>query len=85
MIKNHNMVKKVHYSVKKACEEVPHKDYARVNAALMEIFGCSTKQYFYEKRKDFVNMPAHIIDKVKSLFTSLGFKEENIFEIWEEE
>lgn len=78
------MVKKVHYSVKKACEQVPYRDYAHVNSVLMEIFGCSTKQYFYEKRKDFVNMPAHIIEKVKNLFIGLGFKEDEIFETWEE-
>lgn len=78
-------IKKIHYSVKEACERVAVKDYRFVNEQLQKIFGCSTQQYYYQKRRDFVNMPEHIRQKVEELFMGLGFKKDEIFKTWEDE
>ena len=77
------MVRKVHYSFKKGCSKIPKGKFQEANVKLMEACGCSTLQAYYNKRKDYVNIPAHVKEEVEYIFSKYGILDpDEIWEIW---
>lgn len=75
------MAQKLNYSFFKGCGKVPKEDYATLNAELKEYLGCSTTQYYYLRRKKYIDMPAHIKSGIESIFAQYGIADPN--EIWD--
>ena len=77
-------INKVHYSCKDAFNFLPLWSIEEVKNSLYEIFGCTTWQQFYLKRKDYPNIPAQVKEEVESLFDKYGVKKEEIWKIWKD-
>ena len=79
------MVRKVHYSFKKGCGKLPKEKYREVTVRLMVACGCNTSQAYYNKRKDFVNIPAHVKEEIEQIFFIQGITDpDDIWDIWED-
>ncbi len=74
-------VKKIYYSFLKGTQKVSKESYMELQASLMNVLGCSTKQHYYQKRKCIPNIPAHVKEDVEKVFNSYGIDDPN--DIWD--
>ena len=74
------MAKKVRYSFLPGCGKVKKEDYKALNDELKNILGCKTLQYYYTKRKEFIDMPAHLKEDIEAVFLKYGITDPA--EIW---
>ena len=74
---------KLDYSCKEAFALLTVRDAREARQRLMEIFGCNTKQQFYQRRKRYTNIPAHIKEEVERMFQEYGLRKEQIWKITE--
>ena len=77
-------ISKVHYSCKDAFKFLPLGAIEDVKLNLYEIFGCTTWQQFYLRRKDYPNIPAQVKEDVEKLFLEYGIKKEEVWKIWKD-
>lgn len=78
---NKTMPQKLNYSFAKGCGKVSKENYSALNAELKEFLNCSTAQYYYLRRKKYVDMPAHVKTGIESIFSKYGISPEDIWEI----
>lgn len=72
---------KVHYSFLPGTRQVKFEDYPKLQDKLYEIIGCSSLQEYYRKRKNYVNIPAHVKESIEKVFAEFGINDPT--EIWE--
>lgn len=73
----------IHYSFKKAFNCVTLADIKAIKAEIMEILGDVTIARFYQVRRDYPNIPAHIKQEIEEIFLKYGVSESEIWDIWE--
>lgn len=73
----------IHYSFKKAFNCVTLADSKTIKAEIMEILGDVTVARFYQVRRDYPNIPAHIKQEIEEIFLRYGVSESEIWDIWE--
>lgn len=73
----------IHYSFKKAFNCVTLADSKAIKAEIMEILGDVTAARFYQVRRDYPNIPAHIKQEIEEIFLKYGVSESEIWDIWE--
>lgn len=73
----------IHYSFKKAFNCVTLADSKAIKAEIMEILGDVTAARFYQVRRDYPNIPAHIKQEIEEIFLRYGVSESEIWDIWE--
>lgn len=73
----------IHYSFKKAFNCVTLADSKAIKAKIMEILGDVTVARFYQVRRDYPNIPAHIKQEIEEIFLRYGVSESEIWDIWE--
>ncbi|MCQ2189665.1 MAG: hypothetical protein MJZ00_07120 [Paludibacteraceae bacterium] len=74
-------IEKIDYSCKDAFTLLTIKDAKEARKKLMVIYGCTTLQQFYQRRKKYTNIPAHIKDKVEEMFNSYGVPKNLVWKI----
>lgn len=70
----------IHYSCLPGIGLVPKKDQDILRKGLMEIFGNPCKAAYYQKIKDFPNIPYDVKVKIDGLFFNIARISE--FDIW---
>lgn len=73
----------IHYSFKKAFNCVTLADSKAIKAEIMEILGDVTIARFYQVRRDYPNIPAHIKQEIEEIFLRYGVSESEIWDMWE--
>lgn len=73
----------IHYSFKKAFNCVTLADSKAIKAEIMEILGDVTVARFYQVRRDYPNIPAHIKQEIEEIFLRYGVSKSEIWDIWE--
>lgn len=73
----------IHYSFKKAFNGVTLADSKAIKAEIIEILGDVTVARFYQVRRDYPNIPAHIKQEIEEIFLRYGVSESEIWDIWE--
>lgn len=73
----------IHYSFKKAFNCVTLTDSKAIKAEIIEILGDVTVARFYQVRRDYPNIPAHIKQEIEEIFLRYGVSESEIWDIWE--
>lgn len=73
----------IHYSFKKAFNYVTLADSKAIKAEIMEILGDVTVARFYQVRRDYPNIPAHIKQEIEDIFLKYGVSKSGIWDIWE--
>ena len=73
----------IHYSFKKAFNCVTLADSKAIKAEIIEILGDVTVARFYQVRRDYPNIPAHIKQEIEEIFLRYGVSESEIWDIWE--
>lgn len=77
------MKKKAHYSCRPGIEATPKMYLRQVRDGLKAIFGCKSPSFYYERVKDYVNIPYETKVSVDKLFKEVaGLEPEQIWSIW---
>lgn len=74
---------KLDYSCKDAFALLTVRDAKEAREKLMEIYGCNTKQQFYQRRKRYTNIPAHVKEQVEQMFQEYGIQKSDVWKITE--
>jgi hypothetical protein len=73
-------IEKLNYSFKKGCGKVMKEDYSKLQKKIMEFLGCKHRQHYYNKRRSYPNMPAHVKVGIEAIFLEFGIN--NPDDIW---
>lgn len=71
----------MNYSFVKGCVKVSKENYRQLNDELKNFLGCKTLQYYYVKRKRYVDMPEHVKKGIEQIFSKYGVS--NPEDIWD--
>lgn len=74
-------MQRMNYSFLKGCVKVSKENYRSLNNELRNFLGCKTLQYYYVKRKRYVDMPEHVKKGIENIFAKYGV--EDPAEIWD--
>ena len=84
--KSNNMAtRKLHYSFIPGLNKIKAGETKRIRLELKEILGIKTDRDYYQKRKVYVNIPAHYKKWVEELFLSHGIEKQDVWEITDDE
>lgn len=73
------MAKRMNYSFLKGCGKVSKEDYAQLNKDLKEYLHCKSDQYYYLKRKRYVDMPEHVKKDIEEIFSRYDVNAEDVW------
>ena len=76
-------VTKKHYSFTPGALKVSREDYPKLKNQLYSFLGCSSDPEYYRKKKDYLNIPAHIKEGIEKIFSEFGVDVSDIWEIKE--
>lgn len=65
-------VTKLHYSFTPGTLKVSREDYKELKKQLYDFLGCSSDPEYYRRKKDYINIPAHIKDGIEKIFAGFG-------------
>lgn len=74
------MAKRLSYSFKKGCGKVSKENFRQLNQELREYLGCKTLPYYYRKRNQIVDIPAHVKTGIEDIFRRYDITDPD--EIW---
>ncbi|MEG1006566.1 MAG: hypothetical protein RSO15_09845 [Bacteroides sp.] len=73
------MAKRKNYSFLKGCGKVCKEHYSQLNSDLKEYLGCKSDQYYYLKRKRYIDMPEHIKKDIEEIFSKYGVEPDDVW------
>lgn len=74
-------VTKLHYSFTPGTLKVTREDYPELKNRIYKFLGCSSDPEYYRKKKDYLNIPAHIKEGIEKIFFDFGVT--NVSDIWD--
>lgn len=74
-------VAKLHYSFTPGTLKVSREDYPKLKDQLYNFLGCSSDPEYYRKKKDYLNIPAHIKEGIEKIFFDFGVRDAS--DIWD--
>ena len=76
-------MKVVHYSCKPGIELVPKKGQDELRIKLNEAFGNQSYASYFNKIRDYRNIPYHIKEEIDAIFREYGIEPDQVWNIWE--
>lgn len=74
---------KAHYSCRPGIEATPMRDQHRLRSGLKQIFACKSPSFFYDRVRDYVNIPYETKLRIDALFNEVaGLSPEEIWRVW---
>lgn len=73
-------VTKLHYSFTPGTLKVSREDYKELKARLYDFLGCTSDPEYYRRKKDYINIPAHIKEGIEKIFFDFGITDP--MDIW---
>lgn len=74
-------IRKVHYSFRPGFDMLKAADIPVVKTEIMKAMGIKFNSEFYNKRKDYPNIPAFLKEDIEKIFYKYGVSKQNIWSI----